>query len=119
MDAYQPFFGGRFATLGGSYLGFTQWALLMDPPPELATVVISIAPHDFHEAAYQGGAFNLNDFLGWSNMVGHQEDGAVRVLLQQARAERELARATSELPLADAGGCSTGATLVPRLGKLR
>ena len=29
----QPWFSGRFATLGPSYLGFTQWALLMDPPP--------------------------------------------------------------------------------------
>ena len=74
----QPFFTGRFATCGMSYLGFSQWALLMDPPPELATAVISVGPHDFHEAAYQGGAFNLNDFLGWSNMVGHQEDGLVR-----------------------------------------
>ena len=99
----QPFFTGRFATCGMSYLGFTQWALLMDPPPELATAVISVGPHDFHEAAYQGGAFNLNDFLGWSNMVGHQEDGLVRVLVQQARAERDLARTVSELPLASAG----------------
>ena len=29
----QPWFEGRFVTCGGSYLGFTQWALLMDPPP--------------------------------------------------------------------------------------
>ena len=29
----QPWFGGRFATIGPSYLGFTQWALLMDPAP--------------------------------------------------------------------------------------
>src|SRR5258706_3643765 len=26
----QPWFGGRFASFGGSYLGFTQWAVLMD-----------------------------------------------------------------------------------------
>jgi putative CocE/NonD family hydrolase len=47
----QPWFGGRFATLGASYLGFTQWALLRDPPPELAAAVIDVAPHDFHRAA--------------------------------------------------------------------
>ena len=29
----QPWFDGRFATYGASYMGFTQWALLMDPPP--------------------------------------------------------------------------------------
>lgn len=30
---HQPWFTGRFATIGLSYLGFTQWALLQDPPP--------------------------------------------------------------------------------------
>ena len=29
----QPWFTGRLATMGGSYLGFTQWAMLVDPPP--------------------------------------------------------------------------------------
>lgn len=29
----QPWWKGRFATIGISYLGFTQWALLQDPPP--------------------------------------------------------------------------------------
>ena len=100
----QPWFDGRFATWGGSYLGFTQWALLVDPPPELVTAVISIGPHDFRAAAYQGGAFNLNDFLGWSNMVGRQEDvGFVRGQLRGVLAERALARAVDGVPLVDAG----------------
>ncbi len=43
----QPWFTGRFATIGASYLGFTQWALLQDPPPELAAAVITAGPHDF------------------------------------------------------------------------
>ncbi len=42
----QPWFTGRFATIGVSYLGFTQWALLQDPPPELAAAVITAGPHD-------------------------------------------------------------------------
>ncbi len=36
----QPWFTGRFATIGMSYLGLTQWAILEDPPPELAAAVI-------------------------------------------------------------------------------
>jgi uncharacterized protein len=100
----QPWFEGRFATVGGSYLGFTQWALLMDPPPELITAVISIGPHDFRVAAYQGGAFNLADFLGWSNQVGRQEEGrAVTRLVGQVRAGRHVALAAQGLPLVDAG----------------
>ncbi len=100
----QPWFDGRFATVGGSYLGFTQWALLMDPPPELVAAVITIGPHDFPSAVYQGGAFNLNDFLGWSDQVAHQEDaGFVLGLLGRLRNQRRVADAMQEVPLVDAG----------------
>ena len=115
----QPWFDGRFATYGGSYLGFTQWALLVDPPPELVTAVISIGPHDFRAAAYQGGAFNLNDFLGWSNQVARQEDfGFVRGMLGQVRAQRRVARdagapAGRRRRAPDGGTCA----VVSRLGE--
>jgi len=69
----QSWFGGRFATVGGSYMGFTQWALLMDPPPELAAAVIAVAPHDFSRWMYFGGAFALKDCLAWTDQVAYQE----------------------------------------------
>lgn len=100
----QPWFGGRLATLGPSYLGFTQWALLMDPPPELATAIILVGPHDFSEAAFGSGAFGLHDFLGWSEMIVHQEEmGAVRGLVRMATADKRLRPALDGLPLAEAG----------------
>ena len=40
----QSWFTGTFATIGLSYLGYTQWALLADPPPELAAAVITVGP---------------------------------------------------------------------------
>ncbi|EUA34319.1 hydrolase CocE/NonD family protein [Mycobacterium xenopi 3993] len=70
----QPWFTGRFATVGLSYLGFTQWALLLEPPPELAAAVITAGPHDFSASTWGSGSFNLNDFLGWSDLVAHQQD---------------------------------------------
>ena len=70
----QPWFTGRFATIGVSYLGFTQWALLQDPPPELAAAVITVGPHDFSASVWGTGSFAVNDFLGWSDLVAHQED---------------------------------------------
>ena len=95
----QPWFTGTFGTLGGSYLGFTQWALLVDPPPELTAAVISVAPHDFSRHAWGTGSFRL-DFLGWSHMVVHQEDGGVlRGAFRMATAERRNAGAMDELPL--------------------
>ncbi|GAA3641620.1 hypothetical protein GCM10022236_50400 [Microlunatus ginsengisoli] len=29
----QPWFGGRLALCGASYLGYTAWAVMVDPPP--------------------------------------------------------------------------------------
>ncbi len=81
----QPWFTGTFATVGLSYLGFTQWALLTDPPPELAAAVITVGPHDFAHSSWGTGSFALNDFLGWSDMVSHQEDpGLTRTVVRQA-----------------------------------
>ncbi|OBK12838.1 CocE/NonD family hydrolase [Mycobacterium asiaticum] len=96
----QPWFTGSFATIGVSYLGFTQWALLDDPPPELAAAVITVGPHDFQESVWGTGTFSVNDFLGWSEMVSRQEDRRrIRAVIRRIRAPRKVARAVAEVPL--------------------
>ena len=106
----QPWFTGSFATIGLSYLGFTQWALLTDPPPEMKAAVITVGPHDFSAPRWGTGSFALNDFLGWSDLVAHQEDpGKLRAVVRQVRARRALARATSGLPVGEAGRALLGA----------
>ena len=53
--------------------------------------------------AYGTGAFSLNDFLGWSDMVARQEDqSTLRSLIGMATASRRLQPGLAELPLADA-----------------
>jgi uncharacterized protein len=100
----QPWFTGRFATIGVSYLGFTQWALLQDPPPELAAAVVTAGPHDLSASAWGTGSFTVNDFLGWSNLLAHQEDpGRIRAGIRQLRAPKSVIRAAGELPLGAAG----------------
>jgi uncharacterized protein len=100
----QPWFTGSFATVGLSYLGFTQWALLMDPPPELAAAVITVGPHDFSAATWGSGSFTVGDFLGWCQLVLHQEDGTyLQMALKEPRTRRRLARALGEVPLGEAG----------------
>ena len=97
----QPWFTGRFATIGVSYLGFTQWALLTDPPPELAAAVITAGPHDFAASTWGTGAFSVSDFLGWCDLVAHQEDSVrARVALRQVLTRRTVPRAVATLPLA-------------------
>ncbi|TPX18960.1 uncharacterized protein E0L32_011353 [Thyridium curvatum] len=69
----QPWWTGRFGTYGASYLGYTQWALLRDPPPELVTASIAVGPHDYSTHYWGTGSFRL-DRISWSDMVAHQED---------------------------------------------
>lgn len=98
----QPWFTGRFATLGLSYLGFTQWALLNDPPPELAAAVIAAGPHDFRESTWGTGTFAVNDFLGWSEMVSRQEVPRIRQSIRHLRARRKVARTIRRVPFGPA-----------------
>ena len=98
----QSWFDGRLATLGGSYLGWTQWTLMQDPPPELRTAVVYVGPHDFRRAVFGTGAFTLGDFLAWSDQIAHQEDGSLRRVLSMASSRRRLREALGGLPLPDA-----------------
>ena len=46
------------------------------------------------------GTFAVNDFLGWSDLVSHQEDAVrLRTGIRQMQAPRRVARALAELPL--------------------
>lgn len=95
----QPWFTGSLATLGGSYLGWSQWSLLRDPPPELRAAVVVVGPHDIGRAMYGSGAFALADFLGWSATVLAQGEGGLRPVLAAGRRAR---RAVGGVPLGEA-----------------
>ncbi|OBH18735.1 CocE/NonD family hydrolase [Mycolicibacter sinensis] len=100
----QPWFTGTFGTIGISYLGFTQWALLADPPPELAAAVVTVGPHDLYRSTWGTGAFAVNDFLGWSHLMAHQEDRPrIRAGIHQLTAGRKVKRAAAGRPLGAAG----------------
>jgi uncharacterized protein len=88
----QDWFDGRLATAGGSYLGFTQWALAMDPPPELKAMVVMIGVHDLSRAAYPQGPLDLYNAMSWADLIAHQETvSPVAGLVRTLRAERRLA----------------------------
>jgi putative CocE/NonD family hydrolase len=98
----QPWFTGSLATLGGSYLGWSQWSLLRDPPPELKAAVVVVGPHDMARAMNGTGAFALADFLGWSATVLAQGAGGLRGLGRVLASGRRAGRATREAPLGEA-----------------
>ncbi|HEX6443646.1 MAG TPA: CocE/NonD family hydrolase [Streptosporangiales bacterium] len=97
----QSWFTGTFATIGLSYLGYTQWALLADPPPELVAAVVAVGPHDFSRHHWGTGAFNL-DALGWSDLIAHQQDAALAHLFHLATSARRLRPVLDAVPLVDA-----------------
>jgi putative CocE/NonD family hydrolase len=93
----QSWFDGRLATFGASYLGFVQWALALDPPPELVAAVVVVGPHDFSRTAYRNGAFDLYNFLSWSDLIVNQErvnpvSGMVRAITADRRLRPALHR---------------------------
>ncbi|TKJ28335.1 CocE/NonD family hydrolase [Blastococcus sp. CCUG 61487] len=96
----QTWFDGRLATLGPSYLGYTQWALALDPPPELQAMVVHIGPHDLAAAGLLDGAFQLQNVATWTELVAHQELlGPVRGATRMFTAERRLSPHLHELPV--------------------
>lgn len=54
----QPWQNGRLALQGGSYLGVTAWAPTGDMPPEVKTIVPTVAHGDVYQLAYHNGMFN-------------------------------------------------------------
>ena len=105
----QPWFTGSFATVGASYLGFTGWALMADPPPELTGSVIIMAPHHIGRAAWGRGTFALIDFLTWGYQVTwHERGGWIRQLIRNALMPRKLQPVLETLPLEDAAGSVLG-----------
>jgi putative CocE/NonD family hydrolase len=96
----QSWFDGRLATFGPSYLGFVQWALAMDPPPELVAAVVYVGPHDFSRTIYRNGAFDLYTSLSWSDLIVHQERvNPLTGMVRTATADRRLRPALDRAPV--------------------
>jgi len=95
----QPWFDGRLAMSGPSYLGYVQWAIAADAEPPLAALCPHITMSNLASHWYAGGSFSLEDAIGWTAMVSAQE-GRFAALAQMLRAtERRVARHIDELPL--------------------
>ncbi|GAA3566819.1 CocE/NonD family hydrolase [Amycolatopsis ultiminotia] len=100
----QPWFDGRLATYGASYVGATQWALLVEPPPELRTSIVIAGPHDAGHFAFGTGAFLLRDLLVWAkvSLVNQKRFGVLATVLLFANSARVTASTVNALPLAGA-----------------
>ena len=65
--AAQPWCNGRIGTMGGSYVGFTQWLPARFDRPNVVAMIPVLTVSDLYEDwAYHGGAFRLNSWSRWN-----------------------------------------------------
>ncbi|MBB4893471.1 hypothetical protein FHS39_002502 [Streptomyces olivoverticillatus] len=104
----QPWFNGTLGTIGASYLGYVQWALALDPPPELKAMVVQVGLHDPHAFFHAGGAFHLENALVMALGMTYQHQGMVPMTKAALRLQRNLRKVTNALPLRGAHAAALG-----------
>jgi putative CocE/NonD family hydrolase len=99
----QRWYTGSFATMGASYLGYAQWALLSNPPADMKTAVISTGPHDFGNFFWGSGAFS-SDIIAWADMQVRMRrgDGTLSLLMSSSSQKAQLRTLYNAVPLLDA-----------------
>ncbi|TJZ57569.1 CocE/NonD family hydrolase [Streptomyces piniterrae] len=95
----QPWFNGTLGTVGPSYLGYVQWALALDPPPELKAMAVQVGLHDPHAFFYAGGAFHLENALAVGAGMTYQHQGTAPLVKAMLRLRRHLRDITTAQPL--------------------
>lgn len=104
----QPWFSGKLATNGASYLGFVQWAATTNGANSVGAMAVQISSSEFRTLFYPGESFGLDSSLTWIQNVAHQEEGMLRQLLTTGKRATEMKAASMHLPLRDADRVLTG-----------
>ncbi|WP_405497970.1 CocE/NonD family hydrolase [Streptomyces sp. NBC_00096] len=104
----QPWFDGTLGTVGPSYLGYVQWALAADPPPELKAMVVQVGLHDPHALFHAHGALNLENALAVGVGMTYQHQGMAPFLKATLRLQRRLRDVTTAQPLRGAHASALG-----------
>ncbi|MEV6582726.1 CocE/NonD family hydrolase [Streptomyces sp. NPDC051582] len=104
----QPWFDGTLGTVGPSYLGYVQWALALDPPPELKAMVVQVGLHDPHALFHADGALRLENALAVGVGMTYQHQGMAPFVKATLRLQRRLRGITMAQPLRGAYACAFG-----------
>ncbi|WP_235030979.1 CocE/NonD family hydrolase [Nonomuraea solani] len=96
----QPWFGDSMILTGGSYQGFTQWAVADQVPPQVKAIIPLVSNSALTLDFLHQDRFSLEVPFSWGISVAGQERplSMLRVLLQERRLERVL----RTLPLSQA-----------------
>jgi putative CocE/NonD family hydrolase len=95
----QPWYHGSMILAGGSYLGYTQWAVAADAPDD----VVAMHPHVTSARLAQNftstGAIELDTAARWSKLTAQQELPRASARMALGIGERQLREAMNTLPL--------------------
>ena len=107
----QPWFTGKLATYGESYMGYTQWALadgLSGDADEPEAYVLQITMPDFGAITWDHGTLALRNALGWSRMMDRMTSGKGLGMLSVLLPDPKLERAFNALPLSSGDTAAAG-----------
>lgn len=102
----QPWFGESMVLLGGSYLGYVQWAVADRLPPQVKAMVPQVTESALTLEFLRKDGMSLETPFRWGIMTDGQERRGA--LLRQPFSGRKNDRAMSTLPLREADVAATG-----------
>jgi uncharacterized protein len=98
----QPWFPGGFATIGSSYLGFTELALAEAAGDLLQAMVLQVTPTSARDLVRPGGSLAWSSPMIFGAQVHRDPTAVVRNLLALPATRRRIDRAGRRAPLRDA-----------------
>src|SRR3569833_695243 len=96
----QSWYTGSFATLGTSYLGYVQWALLSNPPPDMKPAILHTGQHDLSQFIWGTGALD-SSIIAWADLMSVMARGVgfISLMLHVRSQKRRLRSGMDSLPL--------------------
>jgi len=93
----QPWFGDSMVLAGSSYLGYVQWAVADQLPPQVKAMITHVTDSALTLEFLRKDGFSLETPFAWGTMVDGQESG--NALLRQLTQPGKVQRALRTLPL--------------------
>ena len=102
----QPWFGEAVVLVGGSYLGYVQWAVADSLPPEVKAMIPQVTESALTLEFLRRDGLSLETPFAWGVMTARQEDPGA--MLRQLTLARRVRRALTTLPLGQADVTAIG-----------
>lgn len=110
--AAQPWFTGKAATWGASYLGLVQWSSAADYPDWVRAMATAVTSTHFESSVfYPGGIFALETALGWGAENVQTAAGLWEARRRRQELDAKLPGAFAHLPLGESDEVATGSTI--------